>query len=171
MRIKGTRCVLHTPIYRWFGLVGLIPRPNPFFLLGWTWLGLVKTMKTAYMRQLLHAMYNVRVIIITFALDQQNRICKVGKRLTWRCWIRAAVPGRREEADSSGEELLTTEELMDTGRRSTMGREVCMLELAACCRSRLVQSYLLEEDLLGGDWYHVVETSTAAAGKRRLLPL
>jgi len=52
-----------------------------------------------------------------------------------------------------------------------MGREVCMLELAACCRSRLVLSYLLEEDLLGGDWYHVVETSTAAAGKRRLLPL
>ena len=50
-----------------------------------------------------------------------------------------------------------------------MGREVCLLELAAYCRSRLVQSCLLEEDLLGGDWYCVVETSTAAAGKRRLL--
>ena len=58
---------------------------------------------------------------------------------------------------------------MDTGQRSTVGREVCQLELAACCRLRLVQSCLLEEDLLGGDWYRVVETSTAAAGKRRLL--
>ena len=58
---------------------------------------------------------------------------------------------------------------MDAGRRSTVGREVCLLELAAYCRSRLVQSCLLEEDLLGGDCYCVAETSTAAAGKRRLL--
>jgi hypothetical protein len=70
---------------------------------------------------------------------------------------------------SGGEELLTTEQLMDAGRRSTVGREVCLLELAAYCRSRLVQSCLLEEDLLGGDCYCVAETSTAAAGKRRLL--
>ncbi|KAH8481135.1 hypothetical protein H0E87_031175 [Populus deltoides] len=117
-------------------------------------------------------MYNVRVIIITFALDQRNGICKVGRDSPRAVELEQSGSRRREEADSSGEELLTTEELMDTSRRSTMGREVCMLELAASLPLLTsVQSYLLEEDLLGGDWYHVVETSTAAAGKRRLLPL
>jgi hypothetical protein len=46
---------------------------------------------------------------------------------------------------------------------------IWLLELAAYCYSWLVQSCLLEEDLLGGDYPCVVETSTASAGKRRLL--
>jgi len=54
----------------------------------------------------------------------------VGKRLTWSCRTGAAVPGRREEADSGGEELLTTE-LMDAGWMSTAGREGCLLQLVA----------------------------------------
>jgi hypothetical protein len=71
--------------------------------------------------------------------------------------VGAAVPGRKEEADYGGEELLTTEELMDAGWRNMVGREGPLLELATCCCSRLVQSCLLEDDLLGDDCHSVAE--------------
>jgi len=52
---------------------------------------------------------------------------------------------------------------------AALERGVWLLELAAYCCSWLVQICLLKEDLLDGDCHCVAETSTASAGKRRLL--
>jgi len=91
-----------------------------------------------------------------------------GTRLTL-LMVGVVVPGRREEADYSGKDLLTTKKLMDVVQRSMVRRESRLLELPACCCSWLVQNCLLKDDLLGGDRRGVVEISTAPIRKKRLL--
>jgi hypothetical protein len=51
-----------------------------------------------------------------------------------------ATAGREKRKLTTVEQdLLPIEELVDTGRKSTVGREECLLELVVCCCSQLVQ--------------------------------
>ncbi|KAL9397612.1 hypothetical protein Peur_011865 [Populus x canadensis] len=91
-----------------------------------------------------------------------------GTRLTL-LMVGFVVSGRREEADYSGKDLLTTKKLMNAVRRSMVRRENRLLELPACSCSWLVQNCLLKDDLLGCDRHGVVEISIAPVWKKRLL--
>ncbi|KAJ6968443.1 hypothetical protein NC653_036423 [Populus alba x Populus x berolinensis] len=62
--------------------------------------------------------------------------------------------GRREEANYSGEKLLTAEEPVDAGLRNTVGSPVGayslleLLELLCCCWLELAHGYWCERELL-----------------------
>jgi hypothetical protein len=52
---------------------------------------------------------------------------------------RATVGKEKRKLTTVEQDLLPIEEIVDAGRKSTVGREECLLELVVCCCSQLVQ--------------------------------